>query len=95
MPREIARGVGVQPAAYAFPFGDFGQYQHRAIMTRPINLGLVEQRYRLAFLLGNLALNTREGDPRRLNRLLVRPGWSGLDLVDRLERAWPAEAPIL
>ncbi len=87
----IEKNLGIRPIAYAFPYGDFGQYQHRAILTRPINLGLVNRYYRLGFTLGNLALNTRYSDPSRLNRLLVRPEWSGRDLLERLERAWPMD----
>ncbi len=92
---EIQDGLGIKPTAYAYPFGDFGQFQHRAVVTRPINLGLVEKNYKLGFILGNLALNTRYSDPRRLNRLLVSPEWSGRDLVERLDRAWPMESPTL
>lgn len=92
---QIKRGLGIEPMAYAYPFGDFGQFQHRAVVTRPINLGLVEQRYKLGFILGNLALNTRHSDARRLNRLLVDPSWTGKDLLERLERSWPMESPTL
>jgi tetratricopeptide (TPR) repeat protein len=92
---QIKDGLGIKPDVYAYPFGDFGQFQHRAIMTRPINLGLVERNYKMGFILGNLALNTRFSDPRRLNRLLVAPKWSGRDLVERLDRAWPTESPVL
>lgn len=92
---EIERRLGQRPNAYAFPYGDFGQYQHRATITRPINLGLLAQRYRLGFILGNLALNTQHSDPRRLNRLLVRPEWSGRDLVERLDRSWPDGSRVL
>lgn len=91
----IEQNLGIMPLAYAYPFGDFGQYQHRAIATRPINLGLVGRHYRLGFILGNFALNTRFSDPRRLNRLLVRPDWSGQDLVSRLDMAWPNESRVL
>lgn len=91
----IEKHLGIVPLAYAYPFGDFGQYQHRAIATRPINLGLVGRHYRLGFIVGNLALNTRFSDPRRLNRLLVRPEWTGQDLVHRLDMAWPNESPTL
>ena len=81
------------PIAYAYPFGDFGQYQSRAIVTRPVNLALVEKNYRLGFICGNLAVNTRYSDARRLNRLLVRPTWSGRDLVRYLDKSWPVEGP--
>lgn len=92
---QFEKGLGMRPMAYAYPFGDFGQFQHRAIMTRPINLGLVEKNYKLGFIQGNLALNTRFSDPRRLNRLMVNPEWTGRDLVARLDRAWPSESPVL
>jgi len=78
---QIKDNLGVKPLAYAFPYGNFGQFQHRAIVTRPINLSLVSERYRLAFIFGNLALNTRNSDPHRLNRLHVQAGWSGRELL--------------
>lgn len=90
---EIEKGLGVRPEAYAYPFGDFGQFQHRAIVTRPANLALAEKNYKLAFICGNLALNTKHSDSRRLNRLLVRSAWTGKDLVEYLDRSWPVESP--
>lgn len=87
----IERNVGQRPIAYAYPYGDFGQYERREREIRRINLSLAGRYYELAFLTGNFALNTRLSDPRRLNRLRVRPEWSGQDLVQMLERAWPRE----
>lgn len=89
----IQKKLGLRPLAYAYPFGDFGQYQSRAVVTRPVNLGLVESNYRLGFICGNLALNTRYSDPRRLNRLLVDPSWTSSQLAAYLERSWPSENP--
>ncbi len=85
----IVKEIGRKPIAYAFPYGDFGQYDSRAVLTRRLNLDLVGQRYALGFVSGNMALNTRFGDPRRLNRLLVQPSWSGDELVAKLEHTWP------
>lgn len=87
----IQRRVGQQPIAYAYPYGDFGQFQTRGEFIRGINLAQVEHFYDLGFVSGNLAVNTRYSDPRRLNRLRVRPEWSGQDLVEYLERSWPKE----
>lgn len=92
---DIRDHLGVTPLAYAYPYGDFGQFQRRTGVARPINLRLAAERYRLAFTLGNLALNTRHSDPRRLNRLLVRANWSGADLVERLNRSWTRSNPEL
>lgn len=81
--------LNVEPIAYAYPYGDFGQFRSTSSVIHAVNLALVENNYDLGFLTGNLAMNTRHSDPRRLNRLLVNPDWSGQDLVDRLERSWP------
>lgn len=85
----IEQETGDAPLAYAFPYGDFGQYDERAILSRRLNLDIVSKYYDLGFILGNAALNTRYSDPRRLNRLLVNPAWSGAELVQRLDYAWP------
>jgi len=85
----IERETGAAPIAYAFPYGDFGQYDERAILSRRLNLDLAAKYYDLGFILGTAALNTRHSDPRRLNRLLVSPQWTGAELVQRLDHAWP------
>lgn len=86
---QIETNLGVKPLAYAYPYGNFGQFQHRSVVTRPINMALVSERYRLAFILGNLALNTRNSNPHLMNRLRVQPFWTGRELVQRLDNAWP------
>ncbi len=86
----IRKYTGQKPMAYAYPYGDFGQFNAHAVLPRLLNLALVENNYDLGFLTGNLALNTRHSDPRRLNRLLVPPYWSGRELVDHLQQAWPS-----
>lgn len=40
---EIVRQSGLKPLAYAFPYGDFGQYDSRALLTRRLNLDLVSK----------------------------------------------------
>lgn len=87
----IEKHTGKKPTVYAFPYGDFGQYDARAVLTRRVNLDLVGQYYDLGFVVGNKALNTRYSDPRRLNRLLVDPQISTADLLARLEKAWPVQ----
>jgi tetratricopeptide (TPR) repeat protein len=79
----------VAPIAFSFPYGDFGQFDERAVLTRRMNMDLVSKFYDLAFIHGNAALNTRQSDPYRLNRLLVDSDWTAKDLLDRLEAAWP------
>lgn len=85
----IQNGARSKPVAYAYPYGDFGQFDERAIITRRLNLDYVGNFYDLGFISGNLALNTRYSDRRRLNRLLVKPEWSGAELAARLAKAWP------
>ncbi|MDZ4199982.1 MAG: polysaccharide deacetylase family protein, partial [Kiritimatiellia bacterium] len=85
----IRRETGQAPVAFAFPYGDFGQYDERAILTRRFNLDFVSRFYNLGFILGTAGLNTRNSDPRRLHRMLVRPEWTAQELVARLEHVWP------
>ncbi len=85
----IARAAGTPPRAFAFPYGDYGQHDERAVLSRRINMELISEFYDLGFIHGFAALNTRYTDPRRLNRLLVQPDWSAAELLDRLENAWP------
>ncbi|MDA3875432.1 MAG: polysaccharide deacetylase family protein, partial [Kiritimatiellae bacterium] len=86
---RIQRETKVPPMAFAFPYGDFGQFDERALLTRRLNMKLVSEFYDMAFIHGNAALNTRYSDPYRLNRLLVDSDWSAQELLDRLEAAWP------
>lgn len=87
----IQDGSRSKPTAYAYPYGDFGQFDERAIVTRRLNLDFVGNYYDLGFISGNLALNTRYSDRRRLNRLLVKPTWNGQELVARLSKALPVQ----
>jgi len=87
----IQGGARSKPNAYAYPYGDFGQYDERAVVTRRLNLDYVGNYYDLGFISGNLALNTRNSDRRRLHRLIVKPEWNGRELVERLAKAWPNE----
>ncbi len=87
----IEKETGAPPSAFAFPYGDFGQYDERAGLSRRFNLDLISEHYDLGFIHGGLALNTLFTDSRRLNRLLVRPEWTADDLRIRLENSWPRD----
>jgi tetratricopeptide (TPR) repeat protein/peptidoglycan/xylan/chitin deacetylase (PgdA/CDA1 family) len=86
---EIVRQTGSRPLAFAFPYGDFGQYDSRALLTRRLNLDMVGKYFDLGFLHGPMALNTIHSDVRHLNRLLVDPKWTPEELLARVERSWP------
>ena len=73
---EFQMEMRFAPTAFAFPYGDYGQYDPRAVPTRVLNLAEVGKFYGLGFSLGPFMLNTRYNDPRALNRLLVNPNWS-------------------
>lgn len=90
--QEFQREVKIKPIAFFFPYGDYGQYDERAHVVRMANLHLVDTHYDLGFTLGQLALNTRTSDPKRLNRLLVNPQWSPERLITKLDAFWPKEA---
>ncbi|MDD2456044.1 MAG: tetratricopeptide repeat protein, partial [Kiritimatiellae bacterium] len=88
---EFQKEVGFKPVAFFFPYGDYGQYEEQAKVVRVTNLHQVGTNYELGFILGQLALNSRESDPRRLNRLLVNPAWTPLEFVNKLDSFWPLD----
>ncbi len=88
---EFQSGIGMAPIAFAFPYGDYGQYDPRAIPTRVMNLAAVQRHYGLGFSLGPFLLNTRHTDPRALNRLLVRPDWSLEQFLSIVESGWATD----
>ncbi len=87
--QSIKRETSQVPLAYAYPYGDFGQYQQRAAAIRKLTLANISRYFQLAFVSGNFGLNTRTTDPLRLNRLAVRSAWSGEELVAHLDKLWP------
>ena len=87
--KVFSEQLGIKPAAFFFPAGNYGQYDGRSRAVLGINLALVDERYGLGFLLGSRALNTAGTDHRRLNRLRVAPEWTAQELLARLEREWP------
>ncbi|NCA82210.1 MAG: tetratricopeptide repeat protein [Opitutae bacterium] len=92
MVAEFQKGMGANPIAFAFPFGDYGQFDPRAVPTRVANLVEVGKTYGLGFAAGPFLLNTRHSDPRALNRLRVNPEWSPEQFAARVESGW-ATAP--
>ena len=89
--QEFEKETGASPIAFFFPYGDYGQYEEQSKVVRVTNMHQVGAHYELGFILGQLALNTRHSDPRRLNRLLVDPAWSPQAFIDKLETFWPVE----
>ncbi len=87
----IRNKAGSRATAYAYPYGDFGQYHRRDELVRGTNMQLVGERYDLGFLSGSPVINTRFSDRRRLNRLRVKPSWSGRELVEYIDKCWPVE----
>lgn len=75
------RRTSIRPTAYAYPYGDFGQFATDSPQIKRINEELVSKNYEIAFLSGGLAFNTAFSNPHRLNRLRVNSGWSGRDLI--------------
>ena len=92
MVAEFRKGMGADPVAFAFPYGDYGQFDPRAVATRVANLAEVGKTYGLGFSAGPFMLNTRHSDPRALNRLRVDPDWSAEQFAAIVESGW-ATAP--
>ncbi len=91
--------MGFTPPAFAFPYGDYGQYDPRAVPTRVLNLSKVGEYYGIGFSMGPFMLNTRYSDPRALNRLLVNPNWGLGQFISILETGsalppWKIEKPL-
>ncbi len=82
---EFQTEMEFAPTAFAFPYGDYGQYDPRAVPTRVLNLAKVGEFYGIGFSLGPFLLNTRFSDPRALNRLLVNPNWSLEQFISIME----------
>ncbi len=76
--------LGQQPMAYAYPFGDFGQYRHPDNYAGRVNLAATASFYDLAFTSGHVGMNTMFSDPARLNRMQVQPGWTAADLLQAI-----------
>ena len=89
---EFEKEAGFKPIAFFFPYGDYGQFEERANVVRVINMYQVGSHYELGFILGQLALNTRNSDPRRLNRLLVNSAWTPQEFISKLDSFWPMES---
>jgi len=76
--------LGVRPMAYAYPFGDFGQYRHPDDYAGRVNLAATASYYDLAFTSGHIGMNTMFSDPARLNRMQVQADWSSADLLESI-----------
>lgn len=82
---EFKEQIGEAPLAFAFPYGDYGQFDVRAVATRVLNLAAVEKFYDIGFALGPFMLNTAYSDPRALNRMLVDPKWTVEEFISLIE----------
>ena len=99
MAEVFAAEMEAPPLAYAFPYGDYGQYDPRAVSTRVLNLSEVGKTFGIGFSLGPFLLNTRYSDPRALNRLLVNPDWSPEQFLSIVESGravppWKISRPL-
>ena len=82
----------LEPTAFFFPKGNYGQFEDNSSVLRDANLNAVAERYPLGFILNQHAYNDINSDRRRLNRLPIDPNWDAETLIKRLENAWPIQA---
>ncbi len=79
--------LGGMPVAFAYPFGDFGQYATDDPIPSAVNLQAAASRFDLAFTLGSVGYNTMFTDPRRLNRMEINPDWTASELIEAIKTA--------
>ncbi len=94
--RDLARAstaieahVGVPAVAFAYPFGAYGKDRSNNLAVRRIVREEVSRRYLVAFHQDEQAtipLATCADVPLELRRLEVQ-SWSGVELLERIERA--------
>ena len=88
MVSQFQKGMDAAPIAFAYPYGDYGQYDPRAVPTRMMNMRLVKGTYGLGFSVGPFVLNTRHTHPGALHRMLVNPKWTLDEFISIVESAW-------
>ncbi|MBQ9344112.1 MAG: tetratricopeptide repeat protein, partial [Kiritimatiellae bacterium] len=82
----------LEPTAFFFPKGNYGQFEDNSSVLRDANLNAVSSHYILGFILNQHAYNDAHTDRRRLNRLPIDPNWDADTLLRRLENSWPLQA---
>ena len=97
---RAADDIGTRaPIAYAWPYGAWGgDRRTNDPGVGPINLEEARQLFRLGFTLDaqeSFRLLTRTDDPMRVARLAVAADWTPADLLERLNVAAAASAPVL
>jgi len=74
------------PVAFAYPYGDFGQFTQPDEPAQTANLA-ASATFDAAFTLGAIGRNTMFTDRLRINRLAVDPAWAANDLLEAINTA--------
>ncbi len=92
---EFKEQTGTAPIAFAFPYGDYGQYDIRARATRVMNLAAIGNFYSIGFSSGPFMLNTRHSNPHALNRMQVSPDWTIQDFISIIEASQAVQPSVI
>lgn len=87
--RKLRARLGSEPPAYAYPEGDYGQYEPNLADAAPRNLRLCRDSYAICFTQDARGLNARSTDPARAVRVEPRRDWTGERLVRHLRDQSP------
>ncbi|MCR4297073.1 MAG: tetratricopeptide repeat protein, partial [Elusimicrobia bacterium] len=66
--RKLLARLGSEPRAFAYPEGDYGQYEPNLADAAPLNLRLCRDSYELCLTQDSRGLNARSADPARASR---------------------------
>lgn len=87
--RALLARLGSEPRAYAYPEGDYGQYEPNLAGAPTLNLRLCREAFELCLTQDSRGLNARSADPARAARLEPRADWTGERLVRHLRDQSP------
>lgn len=87
--RKLLARLGSVPLAFAYPEGDYGQYEPNLADAATLNLRLCRESFELCLTQDSRGLNARSADPARAVRLEPRGDWTGERLVRHLRDQSP------
>ncbi len=95
--KSLEEKYNIKVNTFAYPFGDFGEGETNFIGVKNILLPLVREVYDFAFYQswgGDFIHNYPSQENFMVKRIIVRPDWSGKDLLEIIERGRVKSLPF-